>query len=174
MRILTNAQSSELQSQPAWTDSNLPPSQFLYKRKGPWPQPEPAYPMTRPPEVLNIPTQESRPWWEFIGSRLTATFEIEKFLAHRPGCATIGAIGFEGRRDYAAIGNVTNLAARLCAKAGAAQILISNVVAEHIEKLRPAQHFATLTLKGFSKPVECYEITAVQQISHAQNPVHGA
>ena len=50
----------------------------------------------------------------------------------------MGAIGFEGRLDYAAIGNVTNLAARLCAEAGAAQILISNVVAEHIEKLRPA------------------------------------
>ena len=30
------------------------------------------------------------------------------------GVATIGAIGFEGRRDYGAIGSVTNLAARLC------------------------------------------------------------
>jgi class 3 adenylate cyclase len=30
------------------------------------------------------------------------------------GYATIGAIGFEGRRDYGAIGTVTNLAARLC------------------------------------------------------------
>ena len=83
------------------------------------------------------------------------------------GVATIGAIGFEGRRDYAAIGNVTNLAARLCSEAGAGQILISNVVAKNIEKLRPAKHFATLTLKGFSEPVECYQITAVQQISHA-------
>ena len=34
------------------------------------------------------------------------------------GYATIGAIGFEGRIDYAAIGTVTNLAARLCAEAG--------------------------------------------------------
>ncbi len=82
------------------------------------------------------------------------------------GVATIGAIGFEGRRDYAAIGNVTNLAARLCAEAGAGQILISYVVAKNIEKLRPAQHFATLTLKGFSEPVECYKVTAVQEISH--------
>ena len=91
----------------------------------------------------------------------------KRFLPIAQGVATIGATGFEGRRDYAAIGNVTNLAARLCAEAGAGQILISNVVAKNIEKLRPVQHFATLTLKGFSEPVECYEITAVQQISHA-------
>ena len=30
------------------------------------------------------------------------------------GYATLGKIGFEGRFDYAAIGTVTNLAARLC------------------------------------------------------------
>ena len=35
------------------------------------------------------------------------------------GYATLGAIGFEGRYDYAAIGTVTNLAARLCAEAAA-------------------------------------------------------
>ena len=34
------------------------------------------------------------------------------------GHATLGRIGFEGRFDYAAIGSVTNLAARLCAEAG--------------------------------------------------------
>ena len=32
-------------------------------------------------------------------------------------------IGFEGRRDYGVIGNVTNLAARLCGEAQASQIL---------------------------------------------------
>lgn len=33
------------------------------------------------------------------------------------GYATLGEIGFEGRWDYAAIGTVTNFAARLCAEA---------------------------------------------------------
>ena len=32
------------------------------------------------------------------------------------GYATLGRIGFEGRFDYAAIGSVTNLAARLCSR----------------------------------------------------------
>ena len=74
------------------------------------------------------------------------------------GVATIGAIGFEGRRDYAAIGNVTNLAARLCSEAGPGQILVSRVVAGNIEDAVTVKSIGALTLKGFSEPVECYEI----------------
>ena len=44
------------------------------------------------------------------------------------GFATIGAIGFEGRIDYGAIGTVTNLAARLCGEAGGGEILVSQRV----------------------------------------------
>ena len=42
------------------------------------------------------------------------------------GHATLGRIGFEGRSDYAAIGSVTNLAARLCAAAEPGQILAAS------------------------------------------------
>jgi class 3 adenylate cyclase len=38
------------------------------------------------------------------------------------GYATLGRVGFEGRSDYTAIGNCTNLAARLCAEARPWQI----------------------------------------------------
>ena len=41
------------------------------------------------------------------------------------GYATIGAIGFEGRLDYGAIGTVTNLAARLCGEARGGQVPVS-------------------------------------------------
>src|SRR5262249_5930683 len=41
------------------------------------------------------------------------------------GYATLGEIGFERRREYAAVGSVTNLAARLCDEAKAGQILLS-------------------------------------------------
>src|SRR4030095_7793267 len=43
------------------------------------------------------------------------------------GYATIGAIGFEGRMDYGAIGNVTNLAARLCGEAEGGEALGSGL-----------------------------------------------
>src|SRR3989442_8702556 len=48
--------------------------------------------------------------WRRQGHELDFSVGIAK------GYATIGAIGFEGRSDYAAIGSVTNLAARLCAE----------------------------------------------------------
>ena len=44
------------------------------------------------------------------------------------GFATLGRIGFEGRFDYAAIGSVTNLAARLCAEAGPWEVLAAGCV----------------------------------------------
>jgi class 3 adenylate cyclase len=50
------------------------------------------------------------------------------------GYATIGAIGFEGRWDYGAIGTVTNLSARLCDEAGTGQVLLSQRVVASVEK----------------------------------------
>jgi len=69
------------------------------------------------------------------------------------GYATIGAIGFEGRWDYGAIGTVTNLAARLCSEARAAQILITSRVAALVEDVVDAEEVGALTLKGLLKPV---------------------
>ncbi len=69
------------------------------------------------------------------------------------GYATIGAIGFEGRWDYGAIGTVTNLAARLCAEAKGDQILVSSRVASVLEELIEFGEVGELTLKGFLKPV---------------------
>ena len=76
-----NDSPDSFQVSPPWANPDLPPDQFLYGRLGPWPQPAPAYPMTRPPEVLNIPTPESVAWWEWIGSRLFKTYLEEKILA---------------------------------------------------------------------------------------------
>jgi class 3 adenylate cyclase len=69
------------------------------------------------------------------------------------GYATIGAIGFEGRLDYGAIGTVTNLAARLCGEAAGGQILIASRVAAAVEGLIEADDVGPLTLKGLARPV---------------------
>ncbi len=74
------------------------------------------------------------------------------------GYATIGAIGFEGRRDYGVIGNVTNLAARLCAEAAGGQILISQRVFAAIGDTVVAEPVGELALKGFQKPVMAYSV----------------
>ena len=51
------------------------------------------------------------------------------------GFATLGQIGFEGRYDYAAIGTVTNLSARLSSRAKAGQILVSQRVMAGAEEV---------------------------------------
>jgi adenylate cyclase len=74
------------------------------------------------------------------------------------GYATIGAIGFEGRWDYGAIGTVTNLAARLCGEAAAGQILISAKVAAAVEGLIDAEDRGSLILKGLARPVPIWSV----------------
>jgi adenylate cyclase len=78
------------------------------------------------------------------------------------GYATIGAIGFEGRWDYGAIGTVTNLAARLCGEARAGQILISSRVAGAVEELVETVEVGSLTLKGLLKPVPTYDVVRLK------------
>jgi adenylate cyclase len=78
------------------------------------------------------------------------------------GYATIGAIGFEGRWDYGAIGTVTNLAARLCAEARGGQILVTSRVAAAVEELVDAEDVGALPLRGLTKPVPTSNIVALR------------
>src|SRR5262245_34201104 len=52
-------------------------------------------------------------------------YELDLGLGIARGYATLGASGFAGRWDYAALGTVTNLAARLCGEARGGQILVA-------------------------------------------------
>ena len=74
------------------------------------------------------------------------------------GYTTIGAIGFEGRRDYAAIGTVPNLAARLCDQARPGQILISKRLYSVVESLVETESVGELSFKGFQRPLQTYNI----------------
>ena len=78
------------------------------------------------------------------------------------GYATLGKIGFEGRFDYAAIGTVTNIAARLCDEAGAGQILVSQRVLSAVEVLVEAEMVGELSLKGFSRPIPVYNVIGLR------------
>jgi class 3 adenylate cyclase len=78
------------------------------------------------------------------------------------GYATIGAIGFEGRLDYGAIGTVTNLAARLCGEAAAGQILIAARVAGAVERIIVADEVGPLALKGLARPVSAWNVRSLK------------
>ena len=74
------------------------------------------------------------------------------------GYATLGRIGFEGRYDYAAIGNVTIHASRLSGAAQAGQILVSQRVFAAVEDRVESERVGDLTLKGVSRPLPAYNI----------------
>jgi adenylate cyclase len=80
-------------------------------------------------------------------------YELDVGLGLAKGFATIGAIGFEGRWDYGAIGTVTNLAFRLCGEARPGQVLAAKRVVAAIDGLVETEPVGDLTLKGFSRPV---------------------
>jgi class 3 adenylate cyclase len=74
------------------------------------------------------------------------------------GYATLGRIGFEGRFDYAAIGTVTNVAARLCAEARDGQILLTQRVASEVEGDAAIEPVGDLQLRGLSRPISVYNV----------------
>jgi adenylate cyclase len=89
------------------------------------------------------------------------------------GYATIGRIGFEGRFDYAAIGTVTNLSARLCQEAQDGQILISQRVQAEIEHLVEATPVGPLVLRGFAKPIAAFDVVRLREAERTADPVGG-
>jgi class 3 adenylate cyclase len=85
-------------------------------------------------------------------------FSIDVGMGLHTGYATVGFIGYEGRRDYGVIGNVTNLAARLSDAAQGGEVLVSErVLAELGESFRtePAGEFS---LKGFRDPQAAHRL----------------
>ena len=92
-------------------------------------------------------------------------YDLDLAMGIAKGYATIGAIGFEGRQDYAAIGRVTNLAFRLCTEAAGDQIVISQRIHAAVADLVNAKEIGPLQLKGFHRPVPAYEIVDLKQPS---------
>jgi class 3 adenylate cyclase len=87
--------------------------------------------------------------------------ELDFSIGVALGYATIGRIGFEGRYDYGAVGSVLNLASRLCDAAEPGQILIGPRVQAEVEQIVEATPLGALELKGFSRPVEAFAVTAL-------------
>jgi adenylate cyclase len=79
------------------------------------------------------------------------------------GYATCGEVGFEARSDYAAIGTVTNLAARLAAEATPDQILIEQRLYAEVEADVEVEAVGSFTLKGFQRPVAAFDVVGVRE-----------
>jgi len=97
---------------------------------------------------------------------LNRGYDLDLGLGMAAGYATLGHIGFEGRLDYDAIGNVTNLAARLCGEAKGGQILVDRKTLSKVEGLFETEGPYELQLKGFARPVAAFNIVGLQNSAH--------
>jgi class 3 adenylate cyclase/CheY-like chemotaxis protein len=108
-----------------------------------------------------------------VRERMAEHFERWEKRGHRLGFgagiamghATLGRIGFEGRYDYGAVGNVTNLAQRLSAEAKPGQVLVSQRVFAAIDSAVESESVGDLVLKGYSRPVTAYNIMALRALA---------
>jgi class 3 adenylate cyclase len=89
-------------------------------------------------------------------------YELDLAIGVAQGYATLGAIGFEGRWDYACIGGVSNLAARLCGEASGRQILTNNKTLAFIEDAVEAEPLGERALKGITHSVPVFNITRLK------------
>src|SRR5438270_11404867 len=78
------------------------------------------------------------------------------------GEATLGVIGFEQRWEYAAIGNVPNLAARLCGEAGAGEIILDAQSERAVADIAATEPVGPLTLRGFQQAVPAFKLKALR------------
>jgi class 3 adenylate cyclase len=78
------------------------------------------------------------------------------------GYATLGAIGFEGRWDYAAIGGVTNLAARLCAEAKGGEVLVCQRTMASVDGAAELEPVGPLSLRGFAQAVPAFRVAGMK------------
>jgi class 3 adenylate cyclase len=86
-------------------------------------------------------------------------YDLDLSIGIAQGYATLGVIGFERRFEYACIGSVTNLAARLCSEARGSQILTETKALASIEDRIRADPLGEVALRGLAHPVRVFNIT---------------
>ena len=97
---------------------------------------------------------------ELRTSWLKKGYNLDLGVGFAAGYATLGTMGFEGRMDYGTVGNLPNLAARLCAEAKGGQILTDQKTMSRLEETFDAESIQELNLKGINRPVAAFNIIA--------------
>jgi class 3 adenylate cyclase len=119
-------------------------------------QPDHAERAIRMALALREDVAELAEGWRRLGHRLGFGVGIAT------GFATLGRIGFEGRGDYAAVGSVVNLGARLCGHAEDGQILLSPRAHARVEGRATVRDAGEMAVKGFSQPVHVSELIGLK------------
>ena len=95
---------------------------------------------------------------ELSGAWATRGHELSCGVGVASGYATLGLIGFEGKRDYGPVGSVVNRGSRLCDKAAGGQILVDAAIQRQLDERYRTEIIEHLELKGFPRPMPVYEV----------------
>jgi len=79
------------------------------------------------------------------------------------GLVVVGSIGSDLRMDYTAVGDTTNVAARLLQMAEPGQVVLSGAVQHLVEGFFHTRALGDLALKGKAEPVPAWEVLSAWQ-----------
>ena len=88
------------------------------------------------------------------------SFEVRQGL--NTGLVVVGSIGSDLRMDYTAVGDTTNVAARLQQAAAAGQILIADAVHRLVAGYCETRAVPELRLKGKAEPLKAWDVLAAR------------
>jgi class 3 adenylate cyclase len=123
--------------------------------------------------LFNAPTRQPDHALRAARSALDMQESIESLAAENPswprfrvgvntGPALVGNIGSAEMRNFTAIGDTTNLAARLETSAEVGQVVIGAATYEQIRDVAEVRPLDPLDLKGKSEPVEAYVLVGLR------------
>jgi adenylate cyclase len=84
------------------------------------------------------------------------TLEVGIGVNH--GAAVMGHMGSSHRMDYTVLGDVVNVASRLCAHAKAGQIITSSELTQQVNSSYPTTRLKSISVKGRTKAIEVCEV----------------
>ena len=80
------------------------------------------------------------------------------------GDAVLGLIGTDQRLEYTAISDSVNTAKRIQENSAKNQILISKEAYGRVKNEIEARHYAPMSVKGKSQPIEVYEVLGLKKV----------
>ena len=106
--------------------------------------------------------QTLRGYAEKVQNEFDVDFKMR--IGLNSGPVVVGAIGDDLRMDYTAVGDTTNLAARMESKARPGGILLSENTYRLVNQYFTCKHLGNVPIKGKKEPQAIYEITGISRV----------